>query len=154
MSNPPSRQSSRASREAIRLSVIWIAVVLAVFTLAGLLSPTAGSTLMLPGLGIPLPELCSFRSFLGVDCPGCGLTRSFVLAVRLRFADAWAMHPLGTLLVIYLAASVPQRLWRLQRLLTGKPARSTVIGELALIFCFILAAYLRWTVLWLEQWGR
>jgi hypothetical protein len=134
--------------DSIRCCVIWITAVAAVFSIALLVTPESRQKLSISGLGVTLPELCTMRRLTGFDCPGCGLTRSFVLAVRFRLADAWAMHPVGTLLVGYLAASVAQRLWRLKRLLGGRPSRSTAIWELGLVCSLVAAAYVRWAVLW------
>ncbi len=148
-----SRHSPCAAR-SIRFSAIWISVVLIVFLVARLLRPDTGQTLVISGLGVTLPELCSFRRLLGVDCPGCGLTRCFVLAARFRLADAWAMHPIGTLLALYLAATIPQRLWRLRQLLAGLPTRSTLAWELGLVLSLIAAAYASWGFFWLGLVGR
>ena len=28
--------------------------------------------------GVPMPETCASRSIFDIECPGCGLTRSFI----------------------------------------------------------------------------
>lgn len=50
-------------------------------------------------LGHPLELGCAFRAHFGIPCPGCGFTRSLVLTVHGELASAWAIHPLGPLLV-------------------------------------------------------
>lgn len=35
---------------------------------------------------------CPFRAFLGIRCPGCGMTRALVSALQLRFLDAFSYH--------------------------------------------------------------
>ena len=37
---------------------------------------------------------CVFRSFLGIPCPGCGMTRAAIGLLRLDFAGAWCYNPL------------------------------------------------------------
>lgn len=37
---------------------------------------------------------CVFRLMTGVPCPGCGMTRAWLAALRLDFAAAFAYHPL------------------------------------------------------------
>lgn len=37
--------------------------------------------------------ICYFRQMLGIPCPGCGLTRSFLLILQGSFAEAWQLHP-------------------------------------------------------------
>ena len=36
---------------------------------------------------------CPMVIFLGLPCPGCGLTRAGMLFLNGDFADAWRMHP-------------------------------------------------------------
>lgn len=43
---------------------------------------------------------CSFKHFIGVSCPGCGLTRSFHAGANLNIADAFAFHLLGPLFLL------------------------------------------------------
>ncbi len=37
--------------------------------------------------------ICYFKNLTGIPCPGCGMTRSFLLILQGRFAQAWEMHP-------------------------------------------------------------
>lgn len=45
---------------------------------------------------------CSVRHFLGFDCPGCGLTRSFVELVHWRVRQSIDAHPLGVVIALWL----------------------------------------------------
>lgn len=40
---------------------------------------------------------CPFRHLTGIPCPGCGMTRAYLSALRLDFAGAFRMHPLWPL---------------------------------------------------------
>lgn len=51
--------------------------------------------------GMPTPQICQFRVQTGLDCPGCGLTRSWVSAAHGRFESSLSFHPLGWLLMLY-----------------------------------------------------
>lgn len=64
--------------------------------------------------GRPLPELCMTKLRLGIDCPGCGLTRCFVHALHGDFSRAAAVNPAALLLVLLTVAQVPYRLWSLR----------------------------------------
>ena len=50
---------------------------------------------------------CLFRVTLGLSCPGCGMTRAVLAALRLDFGAAFAYHwmvwavPLGWLYMLY-----------------------------------------------------
>lgn len=41
------------------------------------------------GFGIP----CVYKTFLGLDCPSCGISRMFLALLRLDFAAAFAFNP-------------------------------------------------------------
>ncbi|MCL2105906.1 MAG: DUF2752 domain-containing protein [Oscillospiraceae bacterium] len=38
--------------------------------------------------------ICVFSAAFGIPCPGCGLTRAWVLALRGQWAEAFFFHPL------------------------------------------------------------
>jgi hypothetical protein len=64
--------------------------------------------------GVRLPEICGMKRMGWGDCPGCGLTRSFVLGSRLN-PEAFALHPAGPLLLLVVAGQLPFRGWRWYR---------------------------------------
>lgn len=47
---------------------------------------------------------CPFRYFFGISCPGCGMTRALLAALRLDFVAAFSYHPLFFLLPFFLLA--------------------------------------------------
>lgn len=57
-----------------------------------------------------LPPSCPSRSVFGVNCPGCGLTRSFVYLARGDWLASAQCHRLGWLLMLLAAFQVPYRL--------------------------------------------
>ena len=63
----------------------------------------------------PVPQTCFSRDFLGVDCPGCGLTRSYIYLIHGDWNTAWSMHRLGWLLFIATLVQGPYRVIALQR---------------------------------------
>jgi hypothetical protein len=65
--------------------------------------------------GAALPGTCLSREWFHVDCPGCGLTRSFVLLAHGDFAGSWRMHRVGWLMALLVAAQIPYRLIGLKR---------------------------------------
>ena len=40
---------------------------------------------------------CPIRHITGIPCPGCGMTRACLAALRLDFGEAFRMHPLWPL---------------------------------------------------------
>lgn len=49
---------------------------------------------------------CVFNTLLRIDCPGCGMTRSFILLSQLRIGDAFRAHPAGPVLLVTMACYV------------------------------------------------
>lgn len=66
---------------------------------------------------LPFPT-CLFRTFLGIPCPGCGLTRATLAAARGDLAGALRFHPLSlgllalTALTALAALVVSDAAWR------------------------------------------
>lgn len=58
----------------------------------------------------PLPDVCQSRIWLAMDCPGCGLTRSFIHFFHGRWDASFQMHRLGWLLALLTVLQVPYRL--------------------------------------------
>jgi hypothetical protein len=56
-----------------------------------------------------LPPFCGSRTLLGVDCPGCGLTRSFVALAHGDLTRSLQFHRLGWLVAVCVAAQIPYR---------------------------------------------
>jgi hypothetical protein len=65
--------------------------------------------------GYALPSTCLSHSLFGVDCPGCGLTRSFVYLAHGDWQHSWQMHRLGWLLALAVLLQFPYRLIALGR---------------------------------------
>lgn len=60
---------------------------------------------------LPLPR-CLWKTWLGVSCPGCGLTRASLAILRGEFVEAWALHPWAFLLVPAAGWYALRPLWR------------------------------------------
>lgn len=96
--------------------MFWLAVGLAVPAVAALLVVIDGERIALsPFPQFPLPTACLSRNLFGIECPGCGLTRSIVYLVHGEWSASWQMHRLGGLIFVLIVAQVPYRAWRLTR---------------------------------------
>ena len=62
----------------------------------------------------PFPEVCQSKRMLGWECPGCGLTRSFIHLAHGNVHASLAVHPLGWLIALFVAAQIPYRLWAMR----------------------------------------
>jgi hypothetical protein len=106
---------------------------LCIISAAALLHLDAGGTVEMPGGG-GLPALCIWRQALGINCPGCGLTRSFVALAHGHWLRAWQFNPAGLFMFAVVAYQLPYRsvqIWRLRRGLSERPHSPLVIGVLA-----------------------
>ena len=83
-----------------------------------------------------LPEFCTMRRYLGIGCPGCGLTRCFISITQGQFREAWAFNPVGILLYLIIIFQIPYRLFQLGRLGLGYAAWEIP----ALYYCLALIA--------------
>lgn len=91
------------------LTVLGLAV--GVIGLSVLLTTPDNQRVAVTGLSqFPLPELCQSRVWLRLDCPGCGLTRSFIHFFHGRWDASFQMHRFGWLLAVLTVLQVPYRL--------------------------------------------
>jgi hypothetical protein len=66
--------------------------------------------------GLDMPMLCGSRALFGIECPGCGLTRSFVALADGNLIQSLEFHRVGWLIFLTLACQIPYRWYRLYEL--------------------------------------
>ena len=82
--------ASRRLGDPERVLRLVIAGVFALMLVSGLAYAFLGVD-SLAHVHLSLP--CVFRAVTGVPCPGCGMTRAFLLLSQLRVEDALAANP-------------------------------------------------------------
>lgn len=122
---PPVRETTPSNNKATydrrrRHHVTYLVVSVVVLALALVLQVRGSEEVVLPQLGVPLPPVCTMRRVTGLNCPGCGLTRSFILLARGDLVGAWHFNPAGLLFFALTVAQVPYRSWQLWRLGQGR----------------------------------
>jgi hypothetical protein len=124
----------------------WLAGSLAIVTLAALMSVGPERRVYLPGLGVPVPETCTMKVRLGLDCPGCGLTRAFIHFAHGRLLDGLMLNPAGIVIFLFVAAQPPAAATRLA---LGRSSRFAILwtkwNEIALILLPVLT-FVQWVV--------
>ncbi len=112
---PPSHFSHGFHRDML---LTCAAVILA----AAVLRLDANGWVLLPFLDRhPIPSTCPSRVIFHVNCPTCGLTRSFIAMAHGQFARAFAFHRLGPPLFAFVFLQVPVRAYAiLRRIPPGK----------------------------------
>ena len=73
----------------------------------------------------PLPQTCLARSLFGVNCPGCGLTRSFIHLAHGDWRRSLATHHLGWLLASAILFQFPYRVHALRH---GDCSEATLVA--------------------------
>ncbi|WP_202617290.1 DUF2752 domain-containing protein [Roseimaritima sediminicola] len=129
---------------AMSTVVAWLILLVAMVTAARLLQFEPPRTVRLPWIDQPLPESCNARRVLGIDCPGCGLTRSFILSAHGEVRQALAIHPPGTVAFFFLCAMIPWRLWQAYRIGTGHRFPSTVTTEVMILLALLGVSIFWW----------
>ena len=130
-----------------RESYRWLTLIsaVAIVLTASRLDVRGDRRVGIAGTDILVPELCSFHTVTGLDCPGCGLTRSFVCMVRGDIRSAGRYHPIGVVLFVLLLLQIPWQGLQLYRLRRGKAAWQLphLKGRMGLaLFAVALAVYL------------
>jgi hypothetical protein len=92
-----------------------------------------------PGLLYRLPHVCLVRHYLGIPCPGCGVTGSLLALARGNLTKAWYLHPAGALFGIFLGLQLPLRAVALWKRDLSRPvsAISRVLGG-GILACLLL----------------
>ncbi|MCI0361992.1 MAG: DUF2752 domain-containing protein [Planctomycetaceae bacterium] len=117
----PSLPPKRLVRPDPLYHTVILVICVGVLVLSLLLSVREETQVLVPVLGVPLPELCMFRRLTGLGCPGCGMTRCFISLAHGDLRMAWHYNPAGPLLFAMLAFQIPFRLVQLARIRSGRP---------------------------------
>ncbi|MGW0037537.1 DUF2752 domain-containing protein [Gordonia sp. NPDC003376] len=93
---------------------------------AGLGAAGLAAAALLDPIGIQHgPELCVFRRLTGLPCPGCGLTRSWVMTAHGDLGHAFSFNLFGPLTFAVAALVVVGALWVV---ITGRGPRRAGTG--------------------------
>ncbi len=88
-------------------SVIWLFGALVLIVTSLLLKAGDGRQVVVRGLDVALPESCASYRLLGINCPGCGLTRTFVAVSDGRLGDAMNLNPVGVVGYFFVLVQIP-----------------------------------------------
>ena len=118
----------------------------AVVLLAVLLRVEGERRVVVPGLGVPLPGTCTFKQYVGADCPGCGLTRCFVSMGHGQLQRAWHFSPVGVAFFAIVASQIPFRVIQLWRVKRGSPEIRLGWWGYSAMLLIVAALLVQWVV--------
>jgi Protein of unknown function (DUF2752) len=109
----PQGLEARATPARRHREVLVVTGIVAVLAFA--LVEVPGGRVAFRGLReYPVPQTCLSRSLFGLNCPGCGLTRSIIHLAEGDWGASWRCHRLGGLMAAVLIFQVPYRLLALR----------------------------------------
>lgn len=110
------------SRSQWIFHTLLLSVSFVVTTLSFVLVTDGPTDVVIPWLNLALPSTCNMQNMLGLDCPGCGLTRSFVSLAHGDISASLAFNPAGILMFGVVLFQIPYRIAQLWRLHRGLPS--------------------------------
>ena len=130
---------------------LWLAIPAAALALSFVLEVRDERQVIVPLANQPLPELCTFRRMFGIDCAGCGLTRSFISISHGDLIQSLRYNPAGLLLYAMAVFQLPWQSLQLWRLSQGQSELRP--GWYANAVIFALGALL--LIVWIIRvWGQ
>jgi hypothetical protein len=93
-----------------------------------------------PVLKVPL---CGVKLFIGLNCPGCGLTRSFAALMHGHLRESIDFHPLGVVIALWLAYMFLRSLFMV---ISGRPMRPLLSEKIRFFMfnVFLFALLTQW----------
>jgi len=82
-----------------------------------------------------MPETCSAKLLIGISCPGCGLTRSFIAISNGQFEKAWSLNPASFLVYAFIGVQIPWQGFQLYRIRSGRREVQAVWIYVPVIIC-------------------
>ena len=103
-------------------------------------------SVVVPLVNQPFPGICTFRRVVGINCPGCGMTRSFISIAHGQWASAWDFNPVGFLFFPVVAFQIPYRILQLMRIRRGQRELSLVGIDQWVLIVIAFALLIQWIV--------
>lgn len=101
--------------------IIMLSIAALVTVLSFFLYTDGPNDVVVPWLNVALPPTCSMQRMAGIDCPGCGLTRSFISLAHGQLSASLAFNPAGILIFGLVLFQIPYRIAQLWRVRRGLP---------------------------------
>lgn len=91
---------------------------------------------------IILGKVCIMRMLFGIPCPGCGITRAFILLSQGKIKEATIMHPFWIAIVVLLIAFLINRYFVKDKKMSKKVMSVLkVCAIITLLLCIVYYIY-------------
>jgi len=84
------------------------------------------------------------RRMTGINCPGCGLTRSFISLAHGDVRSSWLYNPAGVFWFVAVALQIPYRSYQLWRIRRGRGEFSFPRAAQATLLILGAATLIQW----------
>lgn len=112
------------SRESLKTGLTGAALLASLALARGLAQATPASVSV---AGHALPVICPSRLLFGVNCPGCGMTRSVLLTLGGDLRGALGVNPAGPFFVAALILLAVQLLFAARAPVGGTPVKRRLL---------------------------
>lgn len=94
--------------------------------------------------GYDIPNSCPSHVIWGIDCAGCGMTRSFVAIVHGQWKEALEFNRVGPILFLLVIIQIPYRLYMLTRPMNEAFRPQTIWVQLppGIVICSLIASWI------------
>lgn len=119
----------------------FVVLVVAILTIGmSFFLSIKGKGVIIPiGAGFESPDICVFKGVTGVNCPTCGLTRSFVSISHGDLKNSFSFNIAGFLVYLYVIFQIPYRFVMYKRKLQlEEPITITRINKIFTIITTIV----------------
>jgi hypothetical protein len=91
----------------VTIQFVLLSLCVTVLILASVLDINPQATEQVTLGSWTLPEFCQSKRLFRIDCPGCGMTRSFIYMAHGEVPAAFKLHPTGAILFIAMILAIP-----------------------------------------------
>ncbi|MEL7497394.1 MAG: DUF2752 domain-containing protein [Planctomycetota bacterium] len=113
---------AKTVRQHLTVHVTFLVMAVVVITMSFLMRSEGPNNVFLPGSIVPMPESCYSKRLMGIDCPGCGLTRAFISISHGEFSRAWRFNSASFIVYLFCLVQIPWNTMQIYLLWTRKRA--------------------------------
>ncbi len=123
---------------------LWMLAAILLVILSATMKIGENRTVYLPFVSTPVPESCAMYRYFGLDCPGCGLTRTFIHLAHGRLVEGLNLNPIGLIVFAFTIVQIPLGFGQLILGWRGDWLRSWPTWNERALIALVFALSLQW----------